>query len=75
MARSYYSTVVDASADRVWSALRDFNGLATWWSSNVSESHIEDGRSGDAVGAVRSFAFAAVPPAGNGPAPQTEAAT
>lgn len=24
---------------------------------------------------VRSFAFAAVPPAGNGPAPQTEAAT
>ncbi|MBK8445287.1 MAG: SRPBCC family protein [Micropruina sp.] len=59
MARSYYSTVIDAPADRVWSAVRDFNGLATWWSSNVSESHIEDGRTGDAVGAVRSFAFGA----------------
>ena len=43
MARSYYSTVVDAPADRVWSVVRDFNGLSTWWSSNVSESHIENG--------------------------------
>ncbi|HOQ53339.1 MAG TPA: SRPBCC family protein [Micropruina sp.] len=57
MARSYYSTVVDAPADRVWSVVRDFNGLSTWWSSNVSESHIENGRTGDSVGAVRSFAF------------------
>ena len=55
MARSYFSTVVDVPADELWAVARDFNGLATWWSSSVSASHIEDGKSGDTVGAVRCF--------------------
>ncbi len=57
MARSYFSTVLEHDADRVWAAARDFNGLATWWSSAVSESHIEQGKGGDQVGAVRAFRF------------------
>lgn len=55
MTTSYYSTVLQHPADRVWAALRDFNGLATWFSGAVSESHIEDGLSGLTIGAVRSF--------------------
>lgn len=53
--RSHYSTVLDHSADRVWAAVRDFNGLATWFSSSVTSSEIEDGRAGDQVGSVRRF--------------------
>jgi hypothetical protein len=52
MARSYYSTVFDESADRVWSAIRDF-GNYTLWVDGVDEVRIEDGKSGDTVGAVR----------------------
>ncbi|TQS40981.1 SRPBCC family protein [Cryptosporangium phraense] len=55
MAKSYYSTVLDHDAETVWAVVRDFNGLATWWSASVSESHIEDGKAGDQVGAIRSF--------------------
>ncbi|MFG1927619.1 SRPBCC family protein [Cryptosporangium sp. NPDC048952] len=55
MARSYYSTVFEHDAAAVWAVARDFNGLATWWSEACSESHIEDGKSADQVGAVRSF--------------------
>lgn len=57
MARSYYSTTIDLPVDRVWAVARDFNGLATWWSGNVSSSEIEDGRTGETVGAVRRFMF------------------
>ena len=57
MARSYYSTVFDRTADEVWAMARDFNGLATWFNPPVTESRIEDGRSGDAVGCVRTFKF------------------
>ena len=55
MAKSYASTVIDASPDEVWAHVRDFNGLATWHSGLVSASEIEDGKTGDQVGAVRSF--------------------
>ena len=55
MTTSYCSTVLQHPADRVWAVLRDFNGLATWFSGAVSESHIEDGLSGLTIGAVRSF--------------------
>lgn len=55
MAKAYTSTVVDAPADEVWAYLRDFNGLAKWTGGIVVESEIEDGLSGDQVGAVRSF--------------------
>lgn len=55
MAKAYTSTVVDAPAEEVWTYLRDFNGLAKWTGGIVIESEIEDGLSGDQVGAVRSF--------------------
>lgn len=52
MAKSYYSTVLDRSAGEVWDAIRDFGSYA--WSGVEGETLIEDGKSGDAVGAVRS---------------------
>ena len=55
MAKSYASTVVDASAEDVWARIRDFNGLATWHGGMVATSEIEDGKAGDQVGAIRSF--------------------
>jgi hypothetical protein len=57
MARSYFSTVFEHDSAAVWAAARDFNGLATWWPSAVSESQIEDGKQGDQVGAIRCFRF------------------
>ncbi|MBI5028797.1 MAG: SRPBCC family protein [Actinobacteria bacterium] len=57
MARSYYSTTIDVPLEAVWAVARDFNGLATWWSGSVSASRIEDGRTGDTVGAIRRFTF------------------
>ena len=54
MTRVCYSTVFEQTADQVWNAIRDFNSYPEWVAS-VSESQIEDGKSGDAVGAIRSF--------------------
>jgi uncharacterized protein YndB with AHSA1/START domain len=54
VARSYASTVINAPADEVWEYIRDFNALATWH-SGIAESEIEDGRTGDQVGGIRSF--------------------
>jgi polyketide cyclase/dehydrase/lipid transport protein len=54
MTRVNYSTVFEQTADQVWRAIRDFNSYPEWVAS-VSESQIEDGKSGDAVGAIRSF--------------------
>ena len=55
MARSYASTVIEASADEVWATIRDFNGLPTWHPGLVASSEIEEGKAGDQVGCVRSF--------------------
>ena len=44
MAKSYASTVIDASAEDVWARIRDFNGLATWHGGMVATSEIEDGK-------------------------------
>jgi Polyketide cyclase / dehydrase and lipid transport len=52
MAKSYYSTVFEQTADQVWAAVRDF-GNYTVWVDSVDESGIEDGRSRDAVSAIR----------------------
>jgi hypothetical protein len=54
MATVFASSVIDAPIDRVWSATRDFNGLPDWH-PGFRDSTIEDGRAGDAVGAVRHF--------------------
>ena len=52
MARAYFSTVFEATAERVWSLIRDFGNYRIWVEV-VEESGIEDGRPGDAVGSVR----------------------
>jgi hypothetical protein len=57
MGKSYYSTVLEAPAEKVWGIARDFNGLATWFSGAISTSQIEDGKTGETVGAVRNFLF------------------
>lgn len=48
------SVVIDASADRVWAILRDFNGHERWHPA-VAASDIENGAPSDRVGAVRNF--------------------
>ena len=49
-----YSTVFEQTADQVWAVIRDFNSYPVWVES-VTESHIEESKSGDAVGAIRNF--------------------
>jgi Polyketide cyclase / dehydrase and lipid transport len=49
--RSYYSTVFDQSANRVWDTIRDFGSYTVWIPD--AQAYIEDGGSGVAVGAVR----------------------
>jgi hypothetical protein len=51
MARSYYSTVFEQPADAVWRAIRDFNNYPVWV-DGAGTSHIEDGKSGESVGAI-----------------------
>jgi len=52
MARSYYSTVFEQTADQVWTVIRDFNNYSVWV-EGAGESHIEEGKSGEEVGAIR----------------------
>ncbi len=56
MAKSYYSTVFEQSADTVWEVIRDFNSYPVWV-DGAGTSEIEGGKSGDTVGAVRSVHF------------------
>jgi hypothetical protein len=48
--------VLDRPAEEVWAVLRDFNNYPAYI-DGVTESRIEAGRDGDAVGAVRSFFY------------------
>jgi hypothetical protein len=52
MATSYYSTVFVQSADTVWTIVRDFNAYPVWV-DGAGESEIENGKTGETVGAVR----------------------
>ena len=54
MARVYVSSVIDASAAKVWERVRDFNGLAKWH-PRIRDSRIEDALPADKVGCVRNF--------------------
>lgn len=54
MTKVSYSTVFEQTADQVWSVIRDFNSYPVWVAS-VTESHIEEGKTGDTVGAIRNF--------------------
>lgn len=56
MTRAYYSTVFEQSAPRVWEIVRDFNNYPVWV-GGVGESWIEDDKTGDTVGAVRSVLY------------------
>jgi len=51
MAQSFYSIVLDQTADAVWSVIRSFGDYD--WAGVISETVIEDGKAGDQVGAVR----------------------
>lgn len=48
------STVINASVERLWQVLRDFNGHDRWHPA-VSNSRLQDGKSTNQVGAVRNF--------------------
>ncbi len=54
MAQVYTSSVIGASAERVWAAIRDFNALPDWHPA-IKESRIEGGGPADQVGCVRAF--------------------
>ena len=54
MIRVYVSSVIDASADTVWSRIRDFNGLPLWHPA-IADSRIENNEPSDRVGCIRHF--------------------
>ena len=54
MPRSYASTVVNASADEVWSRIRQFEALADWHPELTATMEIEGGKP------TKSFAKAAI---------------
>jgi hypothetical protein len=55
MTRAYFSTTFAQSADKVWSVIRDFNGQQ--WAEGVGESHIENRKPNNEVGAVRELRY------------------
>jgi hypothetical protein len=55
MAKAFYSTVLDHSADEVWAMIRAFDHCA--WAGVASGTTIEAGKAADQVGAVRRVAI------------------
>src|SRR6266568_2581519 len=56
MPKAYYSTIFEQPAREVWKIVRDFNNYPVWV-HGAGESEIEDGKSGDAIGAVRNVLY------------------
>jgi hypothetical protein len=56
MAKAYYSTLFQQPAPEVWKIVRDFNNYPVWV-GGAGESVIEDGKSGDTIGAIRSVLY------------------
>src|ERR1700760_473024 len=56
MAKAYYSTVFEHPAPDIWKIIRDFNNYPVWV-EGAGESRIEDGKSGDTIGAVRNVLY------------------
>jgi hypothetical protein len=54
MVQVYVSSVIGASADTVWSRIRDFNGLPLWHPL-IADSRIENNQPSDRVGCIRHF--------------------
>jgi hypothetical protein len=52
--RIYFSSVIEAGAEAVWSRIRDFNGLPSWHPL-IADSRIENGEPADKVGCIRHF--------------------
>jgi len=50
------SGIIEASAEKVWSVLRDFSGASNW-APNMVSSALERGQAADQVGAVRRLVF------------------
>jgi len=54
MVKVYVSSVIDAPVERVWSHIRDFNGLPKWVPA-VADSCIEGGVAAGKIGCIRNF--------------------
>ena len=54
MVNIYVSSVINASADTVWSRVRDFNGMPQWH-PGIADSRIENNQPSDRVGCIRHF--------------------
>ena len=54
MIRVYVSSVIDTSAENVWSRVRDFNALPLWHPA-IADSRIENNEPPDRVGCIRHF--------------------
>jgi hypothetical protein len=54
MPKVYVSSVIDASAERVWREVRDFASLPKWVPA-VAECRIEGNAPADQIGCVRAF--------------------
>jgi Polyketide cyclase / dehydrase and lipid transport len=54
MVKVYTSSVIDASAARIWELVRDFNGLPNWHPL-IADSRIEGNQPADKVGCIRNF--------------------
>jgi hypothetical protein len=54
MVKVYTSSVIDASAARIWELVRDFNGLPNWHPL-IADSRIEANHPADKVGCIRNF--------------------
>ncbi len=54
MIKIHKSSVLDASVNRVWETIRDFNALPSWHPA-VKDSRIEDELPNDQVGCIRNF--------------------
>ena len=54
MVKVYISSVIDAPADKVWAAIRDFNALPKWHPA-IKDSRVEGGLPADRVGCIRNF--------------------
>ena len=54
MAKIYVSSVIAAPAAKVWTRIRDFNGLPQWH-PGIADSRIENGEPADRIGCIRHF--------------------
>lgn len=57
MAKVYVSGIINLPVETVWAYARDFNGHHEWHPI-IAESHIEEGKLADQIGAIRNFKLA-----------------